>query len=71
MDTEKVIEFLREVTTQIGPAGEQAFRIVANRVIAESIAWLVFVGIITLIYAVIMIFGVVGSIKAASDEESA
>ncbi len=41
MDTDKVISFLKEVADQLGPLGEQAFRLIVNRIIAESIASLI------------------------------
>lgn len=52
MDNEKLIEFLREMSQQLGASGEQAFRVVGQRVIAESIVWLV-VGSLALIISLI------------------
>lgn len=52
MDTEKVIEFLREVASTLGPAGEHAYNLIKARVIAEAIIGVAFWGGILLLVVI-------------------
>lgn len=50
MDTDKIIEFLQKIAAQLGPAGQQAFMVVQQRVLAENIIGVIS-GIIVLLIA--------------------
>lgn len=52
MNEDAVVEFLRDIANQLGPAGEEAFRVVAARVFAESVVWVGF-GVIFLVFGLI------------------
>lgn len=48
-EQEKILDFLKEIADQLGPAGEQAFRIVAERVFAEALIWSLFGGLLIIL----------------------
>lgn len=56
MDSEKIIEFLRDIAEQLGPAGQHAFQIVYQRVVGEAIIW-GSVGSVLIILGLIFIIG--------------
>jgi hypothetical protein len=77
-EQEKILDFLKEIANQLGPAGEQAFRIVAERVYAESLIWVI-VGSALTIFALVWVIGWViwytrrseASKRYANDDEAA
>jgi hypothetical protein len=52
METEEVLKFLQRIADQLGPTGQEAFRVVASRIYAESIVWIIvgFVFILTSLF---------------------
>jgi ABC-type amino acid transport system permease subunit len=69
MDSDKVLEFLKKVADQLGPAGQRAFQIVYQRVLAESVVWVVFGFVVLILSIVIAIFAYrKGSVGGSDDE---
>jgi hypothetical protein len=53
MDTQKILDFLQKIMDQLGPMGMGAFRIVAGRIIAESIVFIT-LGLVVLILGIVI-----------------
>lgn len=70
LDNEKILEFLADLKEQLGAAGTEAFRVVADRVVAEAIIWTgVGIGLLILGFVVGVAFLVWG-LKNKDDTDS-